>query len=523
MIANPASNNSPASLAPCLIPAPRTFTPGEGSVLLDAMPSIQSPDPVLSGVQRYLEDWLRTLPLEGKAQNPTPAFHLGINPSLDPEAYSLKLSAEEIRLEGGDGAGVFYGVQTLIQLSNPWSRESAASAPPVCFPEGVVEDAPSFSYRGLHVDVGRHLFPVSFLKQTLEMMARYKLNRFHWHLTEDQGWRIEIKRYPRLQEIAAHRRESLVGHLKDTPHRFDGIPYGGFYTQEEIREIVAYARERFITVIPEIELPGHAQAAIAAYPELGCVSDPLEVATTWGIKKNVYCPSEETFTFLENVLTEVMELFPGEYIHIGGDECPKDQWKASPFCQQVMRENGLENEEELQSYFIGRIASFLKQHGRRIIGWDEILEGGLVPDATVMSWRGESGGIEAAKSGHDIIMTPSEFCYFDYYQADGPDEPLAIGGMLPPEKVYQYTPLPEALSSREQKHILGIQGSVWSEYIKTPEAFEYMVYPRAQALAEVAWSPLSKRNWEDFRKRLLRHLAWMRAGGINAADHLLRE
>lgn len=508
---------------PALIPVPRSFTThGESSVLLHALPPVRSTHPALSGVRDYLENWLRTLLPEESDQPPASAIEMGIDSSLGPEAYTLKLSPEGIRLLGGDEAGTFYGIQTLIQLTAPWSGKKDRSALPISLPEGLIEDAPAFSYRGLHLDVGRHLFPLSFLKQTLDMMARYKLNRFHWHLTEDQGWRIEIKRYPRLQEIAAHRRETLVGHLNDTPHRFDGMPYGGFYTREEIREVVAHARERFITVIPEIELPGHAQAAIAAYPELGCLSEPLEVATTWGIKKNVYRPSEETFTFLENVLTEVMELFPGEYIHIGGDECPKDQWKADPFSQQVMRDNGLENEEQLQSWFIGRIASFLKKHGRRLIGWDEILEGGLVPEATVMSWRGESGGIEAAKSGHDVIMTPGEFCYFDHYQADGPDEPLAIGGMVTPEKVYQYTPLPTALSAREQEHILGVQGNVWTEYIKTPEAFEYMVYPRAQALAEVAWSPPADRDWKDFRKRLLHHLGWMRAEGINAADHLTR-
>ena len=519
MKTRPSPESSLTVPSSALIPAPRQFIRRNGFVVLGKKTEIQSSDPALARVRHHLQEWLKSLPGQASAATPAPPIQIEISPSLPPEAYSLELAADIIRLLGGDEAGAFYGIQTLLQLSAPWSEKEG----PVILPAGQIEDSPAFPYRGLHLDVGRHMFPVSFLKQTLDLMARYKLNRFHWHLTEDQGWRIEIKRYPKLQEIAAHRRETLIGHLNDTPHRFDGIPYGGFYTQDEIRDVVAYARERSITVIPEIELPGHAQAAIAACPELGCASEPLDVATTWGIMKNVYRPSEETFTFLENVLTEVMDLFPGEYIHIGGDECPKDQWKADPFSQKVMRDNGLENEEQLQSYFIGRIATFLKGHGRRIIGWDEILEGGLVPEATVMSWRGEDGGIEAARSGHDVIMTPGDACYFDHYQAEGPDEPLAIGGMLPPEKVYQYNPLTESLSPREQEHVLGVQGNVWTEYIKTPEAFEYMVYPRAQALAEVAWSPPSERDWESFRERLLLHLNWMQREGINAADHLQRQ
>ena len=434
-------------------------------------------------------------------------LHIQDSTIANPEGYRLQVRPEEIRMYFKEKAGAFYAQQTLQQLT----------APDGVIPCFDIEDAPRFSYRGMHLDVCRHIFPVEFVKKYIDLLARHKMNYFHWHLTEDQGWRIEIKKYPRLQEVAAWRKETLVGHYSDQPHQFDGQRYGGYYTQEEIREVVKYAQERFVTIIPEIEMPGHAQALLAAYPELSCHGQPVEVATKWGVFENVLCPTEDTFEFLENVLLEVMDLFPGPYIHIGGDECPKAQWKASAFCQELMKKEGLKDENELQSYFIRRIDRFLTEHGRRLIGWDEILEGGLSENATVMSWRGTQGGIEAAQAGHDVIMSPTSHCYFDYYQSQYPDEPLAIGGYLPLEKVYAFEPVPGSLSPEESKHILGAQGNVWTEYIPTTQQVEYMAFPRALALAEVLWSPLSVKDFPGFQDRLARYLPKL---DIHYADHL---
>jgi hexosaminidase len=366
----------------------------------------------------------------------------------------------------------------------------------------------------MHLDVSRHFFPVEFVKKFIDGLASYKMNRSHWHLTEDQGWRIEIKKYPRLTEIGAWRKETMVEKNFD-PYVGDGIPYGGFYTQDEVREIVAYAAERHVTVVPEIEMPGHSTAALAAYPELACTEGPFEVSTIWGVKDDIYCPSEKTFAFLEDVLTETMELFPSEYIHIGGDEVPKRRWEESELAQEVMRREGLADEHELQSYFIRRIEAFLLSHGRRLIGWDEILEGGLAPEATVMSWRGMEGGIEAARQGHDVIMTPTDHAYFDYYQGPAEEEPLAIGGYLPLEKVYELEPVPEELTEEEGKHILGAQGNVWTEYIKTADHAEYMTFPRLLAMAEVGWTPAERKDWDDFNRRVGSHVERLDARGFN--------
>ena len=370
----------------------------------------------------------------------------------------------------------------------------------------------------MHLDVARHFMPVEFIKRYIDLMAMHKMNRFHWHLTEDQGWRIEIKQYPRLTEVGAWRDSTLVGHYGSGV--YDGERHGGFYTQEEVREVVAYAQERFITVIPEIEMPGHSSAALAAYPELGCEPEKkYHVQSTWGVFEDIYCPSETTFTFLENVLTEVMALFPSEYIHIGGDEAPKDAWRKSELAQQVIQREGLADEHELQSYFIRRIEKFLNKHGRQIIGWDEILEGGLAPNATVMSWRGIQGGIEAARQQHNVIMTPGSHCYLDHYQANPDTEPLAIGGFTTLEKTYSYEPTPAELSEEEARYILGAQGNIWTEYMHSGEKVEYMAYPRATALAEVVWSPKEKRNWTDFWRRLQTHFKRLDALGVNYADH----
>jgi hexosaminidase len=435
------------------------------------------------------------------------AFRFLSDTSLPEEGYSLRIEPRGVTVHGHP-AGLFYGGQSLLQLAAVRSHSAFV------LPAAEIQDQPRFRYRGLHLDTARHMFPVEFLKQYLDWMARYKLNRFHWHLTDDQGWRIEIKQYPRLSEIASMRKETLVGRAPQSS-RYDGHPYGGFYTQEQIREVVAYAQERFITVIPEIEMPGHSLAALSAYPELACTPGPFEAATTWGGFKDVYCPKPGTFQFLENVLTEVMDLFPSPYLHIGGDEVQKDRWKESADAQAVIRNAGLKDESELQSYFIRRMEQFINSKGRRMIGWDEILEGGLAPDATVMSWRGEDGGIEAARQGHDVIMTPSKYLYFDYYQGDRNKEPLAIGGMLPLEKVYSYNPTPAALNAQEKTHILGAQANMWTEYMADPQQVEYMLFPRLFALAEVAWSPQDARNYRDFLHRVPPQLARLKRQGVN--------
>jgi hexosaminidase len=366
----------------------------------------------------------------------------------------------------------------------------------------------------MHLDVGRHYFPVDFIKRYIDLLAAYRMNVFHWHLTEDQGWRLEIQGYPRLTEVGSCRAETIL-EKNFRPYVGDGIEYCGHYTQDEAREIVEYARERFITVIPEIEMPGHSVAALAAYPEFACTSGPFQVATRWGVMRDIYCPKEETFGFLEDVLREVMEIFPSPYIHIGGDEAPKTAWEESPFAQEVIEREGLADEEELQSWFIRRIEAFLNENGRRLIGWDEILEGGLAPDATVMSWRGMEGGIAAAREGHDVIMTPTSHVYFDYYQGDTLQEPLAIAGFTPLEKVYDLEPLPPELSPSEARRVLGAQGNVWTEYMKTTDYVEYMVLPRLLALSEVAWSPAERRDWRGFTKRIPPHLTRLAAGGYN--------
>jgi hexosaminidase len=438
---------------------------------------------------------------------------LALNPSisLPDEGYVLRVNQKGIVIEARTGAGLFYGVQTLLQLLVVHGRT---------LPLVEITDYPQFPYRGLHLDVGRHLFPPEFIKRYIDLMARFKFNQFHWHLTEDQGWRIEIKKYPRLQEVAAWRKETIVGHAGKST-QYDGQPYGGYYTQDEIRDIVQYAAERHVNIIPEIEMPGHSRAALAAYPNLGCTGGPYTVATTWGVFDDVYCAGrEETFIFLQDVLNEVMALFPGQYIHIGGDECPKTRWKQCRLCQARIKKEQLKDEHELQSYFISRIEKYVNSNGRQIIGWDEILEGGIAPNAIVMSWRGEEGGILAARQKHAVIMTPGNWCYFDHYQAPPEKEPLAIGGLTTVEEVYAYNPRPDVLSPMEQKFILGAQGNVWTEYMKTPHHVEYMVYPRAIALAEVVWSPHEKKNYAHFIARLKKLQPLLDSLQLNYARHV---
>ncbi|MGH7541733.1 MAG: family 20 glycosylhydrolase, partial [Gemmatimonadota bacterium] len=437
--------------------------------------------------------------------------------SLGPEGYRLRIDPDSVVLSAGTAAGLFYGLQTLRQLLPPGIDAPQPSGVPLrhpTLPAVEILDAPRFPYRGLHLDVGRHLFPVEFLKRLIDRMALYKLNRFHWHLTEDQGWRIEIERYPRLTGVGAWRKETIFERNFE-PYVGDATPYGGYYTQEEARRIVAYAAERHMTVIPEIEMPGHSMAAIAAYPELACTEGPFEVGTRWGVYEEILCPTERTFAFLEGVLTEVMALFPSRWIHVGGDEAPKVRWEESEEAQAVMRREGLDTEEALQGWFIRRIERFLSAHDRRLIGWDEILEGGLAPDAIVMSWRGVEGGIQAARQGHDVIMTPTSHAYFDYYQSEDPgQEPLANGGVLPLERVYAFEPVPDALTPGEARHVLGPQANVWTEYMKTAERVEYMVFPRLLAMAEVAWSPRGARDLDDFLRRLPAQLRRLDALGV---------
>lgn len=434
--------------------------------------------------------------------------------------YHLSISSEKISVKASTETGAFYAVQTLRQLLPEALENQSFNADKIYLQAQHIEDAPQFAYRGMHLDVGRHFFPVGFIKKYIDMMALLKMNTFHWHLTEDQGWRIEIKKYPKLQEVAAWRDETLIGHYNDIPHQFDGKRYGGYYTQEEVKEIVAYAAERHITIIPEIEMPGHSQAAIAAYPHLGCTGENPGVAKLWGVFEDIYCPKEETFAFLEDVLDEVLELFPSTYIHIGGDEAPKTRWKNCESCQALIKKEGLKDEHELQSYFITRMEKYLNNKGRQIIGWDEILEGGLAPNATVMSWRGTEGAVAAAKQGHNVIMTPTSHCYFDYYQSDNDQEPLAIGGYLPLEKVYRFDPIPEGLTLDEEKYVLGAQGNVWTEYIQDEKQVEYMAFPRAIAMSEVLWTSEIHKDYSDFVKRLEHFHKRMDTMNVNYANHL---
>lgn len=438
-----------------------------------------------------------------------------------PEGYSLRITKDKITIRASAVPGAFYAVQTIRQVLPATLETASNSELKYSIPALYIEDAPRFAYRGMHLDVGRHFFSVDFIKEYIDMLALLKMNTFHWHLTEDQGWRVEINKYPRLNQIASYRKETLIGHYDVTPQRFDGKPYGGYYTQEEIRAVVAYAQERQVTIIPEIEMPGHSRAVIAAYPNLGCTGDTIDVATKWGVFEDIYCTKDESFAFIEDVLDEVLELFPSRYIHIGGDEAPKARWKACAACQQRIQDEGLADEAALQSYFIERIERYLNKRGRQIIGWDEILEGGLAPNATVMSWRGVNGALEAAKQGHQVIMTPTSHCYFDYLQSESKDEPTAFGGYLPLEKVYSFEPIPPGLTEEESKYVMGAQGNVWTEYMPTEEQVEYMVYPRILAMSEVLWSSKAQRkDYKAFTHRVEHFHKRLEQLDINYANHL---
>ncbi|GAC1313015.1 MAG: glycoside hydrolase family 20 protein [Mucilaginibacter sp.] len=495
-----------------IIPAPVSVKKTSGEFILSQQTTLLA-DTVTNKAVLFLADYIQNkamLHVQLKPNNGTSAANSLVLTSagtdnLPADGYRLTITPQQIII-AGKGAGLFYGVQTLIQLM-PTERAATMKLPCV-----QVEDYPRFGYRGLMLDVCRHFFSVEFVKKYIDLMAAYKLNNFHWHLTDDQGWRIEIKKYPRLTQIGSQRAQTVIGNYHDrTPQQFDNTPYGGYYTQDQIRDVVKYAADRYITIVPEIEMPGHSEAALAAYPELGCDPNyPYKVAETWGVFHDIYCPSEKTFGFLEDVLTEVMGLFPGRYIHVGGDEVPKDDWKRSAFCQKLMKQLKLKTEDQLQSYFIQRIEKFVNSKGRSIIGWDEILEGGLSPNATVMSWRGEAGGIAAAQQSHNVVMTPgSGGLYLDQLQGKLNVEPLSIGGYDPLSKIYSYNPTPAVLTPDQQKFVLGVQANVWTEYIPTDNKVEYMILPRLLALSEVAWTPLANKNYTDFANtRLPNHLAW---------------
>ena len=440
-----------------------------------------------------------------------------VDKSLAPEEYILKIRNGKVKITGGSDAGVFRGKQTLAQIEAQCNGK---------LPGVVIQDKPAFAYRGAHLDCCRHFFTVDEVKDFIDLIALHKLNVFHWHLTEDQGWRAEIKQYPKLTEVGSVRKETLVGHYGS--NKYDGTPYGGFYTQDEMRDVVAYAAERFITVIPEIEMPGHASAALASYPQLGCrgARYPYKVQTTWGVFPEVFCAGNpETVTFLENVLDEICDIFPSEYIHIGGDEAPRDEWEKCPKCQALMKEKGFTREAELQSYLITTVEKYLADKGRKIIGWDEILDGGVSQSATVMSWRGAKGGIDAARMGNDVVMTPNSHFYFDYYQTGDPKgngEPLGIGGNLPLSKCYAFDPY-DQLNDDEKAHIKGIQANIWTEYIATYDHVQHMALPRLAALAEVAWGPDQRTEYADFVARIEKGLLPIyQERGYNYADYAFK-
>ena len=509
-----------------LIPLPQKMETSKGVFIIDEYTTIQAGEDVNKEAQ-FLADYIKEVAgiapqIKSAEEDVKRSISLKISNDFDKdEAYNLIVTHEKVLVEGASAKGVFYGVQTLKQLLALQAEEEGETSEKG-IPSVNISDAPAFDYRGMHLDVARHMFPVDFIKKYIDLIAMHKMNTFHWHLTEDQGWRIEIKQYPKLTEIGSVRKETVIEKNFD-PYKGDGKEYGGYYTQEEVKDIVAYAAERHVTIIPEIELPGHSRAVLAAYPELGNGTGPYEVATKWGVFKEILAPKEETFEFLENVLTEVMELFPSEYIHIGGDEAPKTEWEQSAQAQEVIKREGLKDEHELQSYFIQRIEKFLNKNGRQIIGWDEILEGGLAPNATVMSWRGNQGGIEAAKQKHNVVMTPNTHLYFDHYQADPETEPLAIGGNSTVAHVYSFDPIPEELSSEEEKYILGAQANVWTEYMKESDYVEYMVLPRMTALSEVVWTYPEERNWTEFKSRLVEFKKLYDQMDLNYATHVFDE
>jgi len=488
-----------------IVPQPVSVKPGQGVCSLTNAAIFASAEALETA--EFVQALLPRAPLNpASVQKGAATVTLSLDSGLErlgKEGYRLVVSPAQVQMSACAPAGLFYAVQSLRQLL-PAGGELAV-------PCVEIEDYPRFAWRGSMLDTCRYFFSLNTVLRYIDLLAMHKMNVFHWHLTNDQGWRIEIERYPRLTEVGAWRRDTRAGHENDVENNpnYDGIPHGGYYTKADVRRVIEFAAKRHITVVPEIEMPGHAQAAIAAYPELGNLSTPVEVSRKWGVHWDVFNAEEHTIRFLQNVLDEVLELFPSPFIHIGGDECPKKQWKESPAAQARMQALGLHDEDELQSYFVRRMDAFLTARGRRLIGWDEILEGGLAPGAAVMSWRGEQGGIAAANAGHDVVMSPTSYCYLDYYQsAEREKEPLAIGGCLPLERVYSYEPIPAEIDPAKQQHVLGVQGQLWTEYISTQEYLDYMAFPRLCAVAEVAWTPAAVKDYAGFVARLkAAHLA----------------
>jgi len=506
-----------------IVPKPRTVERHEGYFKFDRQTKIVGRSKAARKMGRILRNLIlanygfnleitsklqKTPAIEFKAPSPA-LLHNG---DFTQRMYGMTVAMDGIVIEGRE-EGQFYAIRSLMQLLPP-EFNGVAEIPAVR-----VVDRPRFLYRGMHLDVGRHFMPVEFVKKYIDLMSQYKFNYFHWHLTEDQGWRIEIKKYPRLTEIGSKRAETHVGFYSAT-FKGDGVPHEGFYTQQQIRDIVAYARARYVTVVPEIEMPGHSSAALAAYPELSCKPDQkYNVQMTWGTFPDVYCPTERTFKFLEDVISEVVDLFPDSpYIHIGGDEVLKDMWRESPEVRELMARENLKDVNEVQSYFVHRMERFINSKGKRIIGWEEILDGGLAPNSVVMSWQGVKSGIAAARAHHDVIMTPTDYTYFDYRQGDAAKEPVGQPYYLPLEKVYSFDPVPKKLTADEAKYVIGGQGNVWTEYMQTPDQVEYMAFPRMLALSEVLWSQPQDKDYADFRRRLAAQLPRLKKQHVNYRD-----
>ena len=487
-----------AASAQSLLPKPQSFVAGKGAFSTDAKLK------VVNEVGAEAENIYSKQFTANTADDARQVVRFTrLDGASSPEAYRLHVTKDTLLISAASADGFRFAWQTINQLK----QKNAVMACDVV-------DAPAFKWRSLMLDVSRHFVSTDEIRQFIDILALHNINRFHWHLTDDQGWRIEIKKYPLLTKIGSKRTQTVIGH---NTGKYDGKPYGGFYTQKEIRNIVKYAADRYITIVPEIDLPGHMQAALAAYPELGCTGGPYKVWEMWGVSDNVLCAgNDKTMKFVDDVLKEVVALFPSKYIHVGGDECPKKAWKVCPRCQALIKKLNLKDEHELQSWFIHRIERFVNSKGKSIIGWDEILEGGLAPNATVMSWRGEVGGIEAAKMKHKVIMTPGDYCYIDHYQEDPEHAPLAIGSYLPLDSVYAYNPLPESLTPEEQKYIIGTQANLWGEYVQTADYLEYMAYPRLMAMAEVQWTDAEKKDVNDFHKRLKTQFAWLDKKGVHA-------
>jgi hexosaminidase len=522
-----------------IIPRPASVSLGQGTFLLTARTAVWTDREDSAVARRFAQDIAPATGFDLRVRVGAPTSGNRIvfvraarDTGLGSEGYRLSATPSVITITCAAPAGAYYATQSLRQLLPPEIfRDAPIAGVKWTIPAVTIVDRPRFAWRGMHLDVSRHFMPKEFVKKYIDLLALHKMNSFHWHLTDDQGWRIEIEKYPRLTSVGAWRSQTLVGKAQrdSTLDVYDHKPHGGFYTQDDVREIIEYAHERFVRIVPEIEMPGHSQAAIAAYPGLGNFGDtvPPPVWTRWGVTPHILNPSDTTIAFMQDVLTEVMALFPGEFIHIGGDEAIKPEWKASPRAQEKIKALGISPddpanprdfraENELQSWFTTQMDHFLTAHGRRLVGWDEILEGGLAPNAVVMSWRGTAGGLAAARAGHDVIMTPGDYTYFDHYQSRSTaTEPLAIGGFLPLDSVYAYEPVPAELETEFAPHILGAQGQVWTEYIEGPKNVEYMAFPREAALAEVLWTPKARRDFTDFSARLPPEVARLQALDVN--------